>query len=142
MSAKTLAIFFAERSAGKGKQYLLTHHVLQQQTVLVIIPYFSLVLGNRSLACIRIRVLRTKQQVKLPLQRHRNRLHAACAQDLEIPLVLGSHTDILNLFRGSTMLDNQVRLALYRQRSHLPRVRRVFNRPSGNLFPKYKRLVL
>ena len=63
--AKSLAVLFAERTAGQGEKHLFAHDILKRKTALFIIPDFGLVEGNCSLAGFGVGGLGAEDEVEI-----------------------------------------------------------------------------
>lgn len=137
VAAQTLAVRLAECPSGQGKQHLLPHYILKRKPTAFIIPYFGLVLGDRSFARFGIRSLRPEQEIKLTREWNRHRLDAAGTQDFELALECRSYSDIFDQILWSAMLHNQIGLARDEQSAHLARVGRVVNGTFFNLLAKF-----
>src|SRR5579875_1899801 len=85
LRAKAQAVLPAECPSGQGKQHLLTHGILQQQTALLIITDFRLVFGNRVLPGLGIYPGRTEDEVEVVCKILLNRLEATRTKQLETP---------------------------------------------------------
>lgn len=117
--AKPLAVRFAEGTTWQGEQHLLTHHILKQKTALLIIPDFGLICCNRTLAGVGIGTFGAEDKVKIALERHPDRIDAACAQDLELRAEMGPQPDIVDMRVGAAVLDQEIGRAFYRKRTDL-----------------------
>jgi hypothetical protein len=81
--AKSLAVRLAQGSDRQGQKHLLTQHIFKQKTVSLIIPDFRFRRSNGPFQRLRIGHCGPEDQVVFGLQRDFDRLHAACAGDLE-----------------------------------------------------------
>jgi hypothetical protein len=108
---KPLAVRFAEGTTWQGEQHLLTHHILEQKTALLIIPYFGLIFRNCVLASDGIGAFGAEDEVEIALERGGDGLDAAGAENLEVSGVGGAEADVVDVGVGGTMLDEEVGLA-------------------------------
>ena len=84
--AKSLAVFFAERTAGQGEKHLFAHDILKGKTALFIIPDFGLIRGNSIAPGFGVGSLGTEDQVEAALDGVADRLNAPGAEDSKSPL--------------------------------------------------------
>ncbi len=137
--AKPLAVRFAEGTTRQGEQHLLTHHILQQKTALLIIPYFGLIFSNRVLSGDGIGAFRAENEVKIALEGGGDGLDAAGAEDLEVSGVGGAEADVVDVGVGGAVLDEEVGLPFDGHRAYLMDVRGVVE--GGEGFVEVERLV-
>jgi hypothetical protein len=116
---KPLAVRFAEGTTWQGEQHLLTHHILEQKTALLIIPYFGLVFRNCVLSGDGVGVFGAEDEVEIALEGGVNGLDAAGAEDLEVALVGCADADVVDVRVGGAVLDEEVGLALDGQWAYL-----------------------
>jgi hypothetical protein len=131
---KPLAVRFAEGTTWQGEQHLLTHHILEQKTALLIIPYFGLVFRNCVLAGDGIGAFRAEDEVEIALERGGDGLDAAGAENLEVSGVGGSEADVVDVGVGGTMLDEKIGLAFDGELVQLVDVRGVVQDAGGDGF--------
>jgi hypothetical protein len=132
--AKPLAVRFAEGTTGQGEQHLLTHHILEQKTALLIIPYFGLVFRNCVLSCDGVGVFGAEDEVEIALEGGVNGLDAAGAEDLEVALVVGADADVVDVGVGGAVLDEEVGLAVDGEWTYLVDVGGVVQDAGGDGF--------
>jgi hypothetical protein len=102
---KPLAVRFAEGTTWQGEQHLLTHHILEQKTALLIIPYFGLIFRNCVLAGDGIGLFGAEDEVEIALEGGDDGLDAAGAEDFEVSGVGGAEADVVDVGVGGAMLD-------------------------------------
>ncbi len=129
MWAKPFTIFAAEGLGGKRQNDLLAQDILQQDTILLIIPDFGLGGGNGMLRSVAVGPGRAKEQVELAGERMLDRVEAAGAEHLEAAGIGGAHPDVVDQLIRSPMLDDQVGAALDSQRIELMDVEAVLDAP-------------
>ena len=139
--AKPLAVRFAEGTTWQGEQHLLTHHILEQKTALLIIPYFGLIFRNCVLAGDGIGPFGAENQVKIALKGGWDGLDTAGAEDFEVAGVVGADADVVDVRVGGAMLDEEIGLAFDGQWADLVDVRGVVQNAGGDGFVEVEGLV-
>lgn len=139
MLAKPLAGRCAERPVGQGKQYLLAHDILEHEPALVIIPDLGLFFRDGALAGGGIGVGGAEQEVKVSLERLRNGLEAAGAQQGEITGVAGAEADVLDDLLVAAMFEDELGAAVESEGAGLEDVRRVVDDTCGEAGINFER---
>jgi hypothetical protein len=129
--AKPLAVRFAEGTTWQGEQHLLTHHILEQKTALLIIPYFGLIFSNCVLAGDGIGAFGAENEVEIALEGGGDGFDAAGAEDFEVAGVGGAETDVVDMSVGGAVLDEEVSLTFDGERTYLMDVRGVVQGGEG-----------
>jgi hypothetical protein len=119
VDAKSLAVLLAERTPGQGEQHLFPHDVLEQQTVLSIIPYFGLIFSNCAFSWLGVGVFRAEEEVEVAGERDGDRLDAAGAEDFEVALVIGADADVFDDLLGAAVFGDEVSFAFDGERAYL-----------------------
>jgi hypothetical protein len=132
--AKPLAVRFAEGTTWQGEQHLLTHHILEQKTALLIIPYFGLIFSNCVLSGDGISAFGAENEVKIALEGGWDGFDAAGAEDFEVALVGGADADVVDVGVGGAVLHEEIGLAFDGEWAHLMDVRGVFESAGGDGF--------
>jgi len=129
--AKSLAVRFAEGTTWQGEQHLLTHHILEQKTALLIIPYFGLIFSNCVFAGDGIGAFGAEDEVEMSFERGRDGFDAAGAEDLEVAGVGGADADVVDVGVGGAVLDEEVGLTFDGEWTYLMDVRGVVEGGEG-----------
>jgi hypothetical protein len=132
--AKSLAVFFAERTSRQGEKHLFAHDILKGKTAFFIIPDFGLIEGNCSFAGVGVRVLGAEDEVEVAGKRGIDRLDAAGAEEFEIALVGGSNADISDFLVVTAMLDDEVGTTGDGEGTNLSDIGGVFERAGWDRF--------
>lgn len=138
---KPLAVCFAEGTTWQGEQHLLTHHILEQKTALLIIPYFGLIFCNCVLAGDGIGLFGAEDEVEIAFQGRWDGFDAAGAEDIKVALVGGSDADVVDVGVGGTVFDDEVGLAFDGERTYLMDVGGVVQDAGSDGFVELKGLV-
>ena len=139
--AKTLAVRFAEGTTWQGEQHLLTHHILEQKTALLIIPYFCLIFSNCVLSGDGIGPFRAENQVEIAFEGGWDGFDAARAEDLEVSRVGGAEADVVDVGVGGAVLNEEIGLAFDREWAYLVDVGGVVQDAGGDGFVEVEGLV-
>jgi hypothetical protein len=114
-----LAVRFAEGTTWQGEQHLLTHHILEQKTALLIIPYFGLIFRNCVLTGDCIGAFGAEYEVEVALDGRGDGFDAAGAEDFEVARVGGAEADVVDVGVGGSVFDEEVGLAFDREGAYL-----------------------
>jgi hypothetical protein len=139
--AKPLAVRFAEGTTWQGEQHLLTHHILEQKTALLIIPYFGLIFSNCVLSGDGIGPFGAENQVKITLEGGGDGFDAAGTEDLEVAGVGGADADVVDVGVGGAVLDEEVSLSFDGEWANLMNVGGVIKDTGGDGFVEVEGLV-
>ena len=132
VDAKSLAVLLAERTPGQGEQHLFPHDVLEQQTVLSIIPYFGLIFGDGAFSGFGVGVFGAEEEVEAAGERDGNGFDAAGAEDFEVALVIGADADVFDDLLGAAVFDEEVGFAVDGERAYLAGVGSVVDGAGGD----------
>jgi uncharacterized protein (DUF885 family) len=117
--AKSLAVVFAERPSGQGKEHLFPNGVLQQQAALSIIPDFGLFFRNCALTGLGVRSFGAEYEVELTCEVLIDGVEAAGAEEFEFAGEGGAEADVVDDVAVAAMLFDQLGFALDGERAGL-----------------------
>jgi hypothetical protein len=138
--AKSFAVLLAERSRGQGEQHLLAQHVLNRKTASFIVPDFRIGGRDGVLRGVCVNTGGPEKQVEVFFQAMSDRIEAAGAGHLEVALVGGAQTDVVDMLVGTAMLGDEVGASAYRHAVQLPDAGAVVDGAGRNGLAKLKRL--
>jgi hypothetical protein len=138
--AESFAVLPAERSCGQGEQYLLAQYVLNRKTASFIVPDFRIGGRDRVFGAIYVDAGGTEKQVEVFFEAMGDRIEAAGAGHLEVALVGGAQTDVVDMLMGPAMFGEQVSAAAYWHAAQLPDAGAVIDGAGRNGFAELKRL--
>jgi hypothetical protein len=138
--AKSFAVLLAERSRGQGEQHLLAQYVLNRKTASFIVPDFRIGGRDGVLRGVYVDTGGAEKQVEVFFQAMGDRIEAAGAGHLEVALVGGAQTDVVDMLMAPAMLGEQVGAPAYRHAVQLPDAGAVVDGAGRNGLVKFKRL--
>jgi hypothetical protein len=138
--AKSLTVLLAERSRGQGEQHLLAQYVFNRKTASFIVPDFRIGGRDSVFRGVYVDTGGTEKQIEVFFQAMGDRIEAAGAGHLEVALVGGAQTDIVDMLMSPAMLGDEVGSAAYRHAVQLPDAGAVVDGAGRNGLAKLKRL--